>query len=254
MKNKGYISRVVLIVFSLVFMFGLAYWFYHDDQIEKYEVDIVDNGMHFMDEASVINYLKKEGFLLHGQLKKENIGKLERSLVDNPYVDSAEVFVTKNNTLRIRVHQLEPIARVFLRKNAKSFYLKGNNKLVEVSNKYTARVPVVTGFYKVVKDSVFRTQLCAMLEDIKKDTFWYAQFQEMEVMPNKELKITPSVGDHLIIFGDIQNYQKKLKNLGLFYEEVMNNIGYSAYDVLDIRFENQVIASPQYKNKNQDKS
>ncbi len=249
MKNNTQISRTLLIVVSLVFMFGLAYWFYHDDHISQYDVDIVDNGMYFLDDEAVINYLKREGYILRGELKKENISRLEKVLAANPYVDSAEVFVTKNNTLRMRIHQLNPLARVYLQNNAQSFYLKENNKLVEVSNKYTARVPIVTGFYNVVKDTAFREDLCAMLKDLRQDSFWYAQIQGMEVLPNKELKLTPSIGHHAILFGDIQYYQKKFKNLSVFYDEVLNNIGYSAYDSLDVRFENQVIASPKYNLK-----
>ena len=54
----------------------------------------------------------------------------------------------------------------------------------------------------------------------------------------------PVLGDQKILFGDTSRMKDKLNNLFVFYNNVLNRIGWDKYETLDVRFKGQVVASP----------
>jgi hypothetical protein len=57
-------------------------------------------------------------------------------------------------------------------------------------------------------------------------------------------EIVPVLGDQRIIIGNVADLKQKLNNLFVFYKNVLNRIGWDRYQVLDARFNGQVVASP----------
>ena len=57
-------------------------------------------------------------------------------------------------------------------------------------------------------------------------------------------QIVPVIGDQRIIVGNVEGLKQKLNNLFVFYKNVLNRIGWDRYQVLDVRFDGQVVASP----------
>ena len=52
----------------------------------------------------------------------------------------------------------------------------------------------------------------------------------------------PSVGDHLVLIGSVENIEDKLNRLYTFYKKVWVQSGLNAYQVIDCRFDNQIVA------------
>ena len=57
-------------------------------------------------------------------------------------------------------------------------------------------------------------------------------------------ELVPVLGNQKIVFGDTSDMKNKLDNLFAFYKNVLNRIGWDKYEVLDLRYKNQVIATP----------
>jgi cell division protein FtsQ len=56
--------------------------------------------------------------------------------------------------------------------------------------------------------------------------------------------LIPLFGNQRILIGDTVNVQEKLGHLFAFYKNVSSKIGWDKYETLDVRFKNQVVASP----------
>ena len=59
-----------------------------------------------------------------------------------------------------------------------------------------------------------------------------------------EFEMYPVLGTHKILFGDTSLAKRKLENLFGFYKNILNKIGWDKYQLLDARFDDQIVASP----------
>src|SRR6185295_12746991 len=71
--------------------------------------------------------------------------KLESIIESNPFVESAQVFVDANENIEVSVKQRLPILRI-INNQSVSYYLDNHGRRMPLSSKFTARVPVATGF------------------------------------------------------------------------------------------------------------
>ena len=83
---------------------------------------------------------------------------------------------------------------------------------------------------------------------IDDDDFWRAQIVEIIVSQSQngelELRLIPRAGRHTIIFGRIEDVERKLDKLRRFYRIGLDREGWDRYRAIDIRFKGQVVCSP----------
>ena len=83
---------------------------------------------------------------------------------------------------------------------------------------------------------------------IDDDDFWRAQIVEIIVSQSQngelELRLIPRAGRHTIIFGRIEDVERKLDKLRRFYRIGLDREGWDRYRTIDIRFKGQVVCSP----------
>ena len=77
---------------------------------------------------------------------------------------------------------------------------------------------------------------------IKTDSFFTAQIAQVNIGPNGDFQIIPSLGDHTVLIGSVDNLTDKLNRLYTFYKKVWVQSGINAYQVLDCRFDGQIVA------------
>ena len=83
-----------------------------------------------------------------------------------------------------------------------------------------------------------------LVRTIQADTFWNAQISQIIIDSDYSFELMPVLGQQRIIFGDTSRMKEKFSNLFSFYKKVLNRIGWDKYDMLDVRFKGQVVASP----------
>lgn len=59
---------------------------------------------------------------------------------------------------------------------------------------------------------------------------------------NGDVQLAPLVGDHIIELGDVDNFERKLQKMRAFYEQVLVKNSWDKYDVISLKYNNQVIA------------
>lgn len=214
------------------------------------EINISGNsGNFFLDKKEINNILTAEGAReLTGKHTTEfNLEQMENVLKKNIWVKNAELFFDNNQVLQVKVEEREPVARVFII-NGNSFYVDDSGDRLPLSENFSARVPVITSFPTDAKllnkaDSFFLQQLKGLAQYILKDPFWMAQIEQIDITADRQLEMIPKLGDHVIRFGDADDAERKFHQLSLFYQQVSNRFGWNKYSIIDVQYNNQVVAT-----------
>ena len=66
---------------------------------------------------------------------------------------------------------------------------------------------------------------------------------EIYVDKSGDFELVPKIGNQLIIFGKPENLEEKFKKLLVFYRQGLNKTGWNKYNVINIKYRNQVVCS-----------
>jgi cell division protein FtsQ len=77
---------------------------------------------------------------------------------------------------------------------------------------------------------------------IQKDSFFMAQIAQVNITPSGEFEMIPTIGSHTVLIGTADQLEDKLNRLFTFYKKVLVPAGINAYEVLDLRFDHQLVA------------
>ena len=175
-----------------------------------------------------------------------DINRFEKIARSNPWIEDAEVYVDNRKVLQVRATQRVPVVRLFETTGA-SYYLDTALQQLPLSLDYTHYTPVVTGVPPLKSDSAgnqMKGMIVSLIKIIDADSFWKHGVEEIAMNPAGEFEIIPVLGTHRILLGDTSKMAEKLHNVFLFYKAVMNKVGWDRYTVLDVRYDDQVVASP----------
>ncbi|MFA6057113.1 MAG: hypothetical protein WC756_02855 [Taibaiella sp.] len=205
-------------------------------------------------EFSFLQRKDIEALLLRNRninLSQTAIAKLDLRLMEdiartNPWVAKADIFVDNRQLLQVNITQREPVARIF-DMNGGSYYMDSLLNTMPVSQGYAYPAPVFTNVPVLRNDSAqasLHKKIAYLSETIGRDSFWHAQVTQIEVQPDQTFVLIPLFGNQRILIGDTVKVQEKLGHLFAFYKNVSGKIGWDKYETLDVRFKNQVVASP----------
>lgn len=215
-------------------------------KIKDVDIDIVNERYRFIDKAEIEHMLKQYMRVTDENLAKLNVHKIEDTISAIPWIDKAQVYIDNAKTLHVSVLQRVPVARVFDRAG-NSYYIDRELKAMPLSDKYIHYTTVVTNVPVFTNDTLdrdFKAQIAAMVKFIDGDSFWSAQVSQIMVTDSLEFELMPVLGNHIIRFGDTTRLNKKFSGLFAFYKNILNRVGWDKYEVLDIRYARQVVASP----------
>jgi len=236
-KYVGFIKGLLLIAFVL-FLYGFSS---HRNKTKKINnIDIkFENGDNLFITYEMVNKLLIQNY--NGLLNqpKENIflKGLEETLLSNKMIENAEVFLSVNGELGAIIKQKTPIARV--NQSGQAYYIdsKGNN--MPLSSHYSARVPIIEGVY----DGKISAEMFVLAKLIFKDEFLKKQIVGVNETPKKEFLLKTRVGNQTIELGGLQQIDKKIKNLKVFYHKVLNDETLDRYKKINLMYNNQVVCT-----------
>ncbi|MFN8244363.1 MAG: hypothetical protein U0X40_09960 [Ferruginibacter sp.] len=175
-----------------------------------------------------------------------DLRRMENELKGNVWIKNANLFFDNNEVLNIIIQEREPLARLFTTTGA-SFYIDDDRMLLPLSDKFSARLPVFTGFPSDRK--ILSPQDSALLDEVKtislaiqKDSFWMAMIDQVDITPQRTFEMIPKIGNQVIVFGDASDAEAKFRRLQLFYRKVMTKAGWNTYGVINVQYKGQVVA------------
>ncbi|MBX2938656.1 MAG: hypothetical protein KF880_01125 [Ferruginibacter sp.] len=180
-----------------------------------------------------------------GPVQSIDLRKIEKIIERDVWVKNAELYVDINGILQVRVDEREPVARIFTVSN-NSYYIDSSLKMLPLSEKVAARVPVFTGFPAETailndREKKLLKEVYLLADAISNDPFLNALTEQVNIQRGK-FEIIPKIGDQIILLGDSEEYEQKLENLKLFYQKVMTKTSWNRYSEINLQFKNQVVA------------
>ena len=175
-----------------------------------------------------------------------NLNALEKYLQTIRWVKHAELFLDNTQSLQVKIEQRIPIARIFTT-SGNSFYIDKEGWKLPLKQLTVLRLPVFTNFpsdqEKLSKpDSLLLNDILHFTKAVQSDTFFMAQTAQVNIALNGDFEMVPTVGDHVVLIGSVENIEDKLNRLYTFYKKVWIQSGLNAYQVIDCRFDNQIVA------------
>ena len=190
--------------------------------------------------------------LIGKKLSDINPVHVENMVNEIDFIENAQVYTTLTGKMNIHIIQRKPILRIINTAN-ESFYVGQTGVVMPVNPGFSSRVPVANGNIKhryadtlnlkSLNEESLLKKLYLLASYINKNDFLKAQIEQIYVTKNYEFELVPKVGRQLIIFGDINNMEKKFDKLMVFYKQGMNKAGWDKYKTINLKFENQVVCS-----------
>ena len=203
----------------------------------------LDNGHHMLTAEDISQELEDVIGTVDGRYIEDlDVLLIEELLYTNPFVLSAEVYVSAKEILHVDVHQRQPLLRVY-DKSGHSYYLDKDCQRVPVSAHYTARVPVVNGHIPAFQEELPEVVSNAyqLVRKVAEDRFLSALVEQVYVDKNAEMMVIPKLGTNRIVFGNVEMLDDKLERLKVFYEKGIPATGWDKYQEINLKYAGQVV-------------
>lgn len=211
------------------------------------EVDIrFTNAQHsFVTRNDVMQLLEKNQITAgKTSVPALRLEQVEQQLKNNPWIESAEIYMTSKHNLEIVVTQREPKIRIQHADSSEyAYYLDQQGNTIDWSEQYSPRLPIATVPVLGVdqRDFQLKSSLVTLANYIQADSFWNAAIAQIVVTKNYEIQLIPVMGHQVIRLGDAKDLDDKMNRLLRFYQQGIHSLPWEKYDELDVRFKRQII-------------
>ncbi|MEN9701314.1 MAG: hypothetical protein RIR55_629 [Bacteroidota bacterium] len=251
MKRWKYILIRVLwaiAAIGLVVLFVFAWKAKTVKKCTAIQIELTGNtsGFLFMDEKEILRFINEQGVNVGTPIGNINLPQLEKALGTTKWVEHANIFIDNQLQLQVKIEQRLPVARIFS-VAGNSFYIDKTGTRLPLRQLSVMRLPIFTGFPSDQEklsnpDSLLLNDILTFAKTIQQDSFYLAQIAQVNIEPNGDFEMIPTLGDHTVLLGSVENLEDKLNRLYTFYKKVWVPSGINAYHVLDLRFDHQVVA------------
>ena len=231
----------------------------HELVCTKVEITVVDSvRSRFVTARDILQMVDNRNQKLSGiRFDSIHISKISQRLGDFAPIRQAHIYKTIDGSVHIDVMQRTPVIRI-INRYGDSFYIDERGDLLRHSSRYCAHVLVANGNIDLRpeqrtsnvltseavagKRNIMR-ELFELARYINGDRFWKAQIQQIYVNEDGEFELIPLVGAHVIVFGVFDKPEAKFSKLGSFYRNGLHVKGWNTYDVINLKYEGQIVAT-----------
>jgi len=233
---------------ALIVLFVVAWRAKEEKKCTSIQIELVgeNTAALFMDEKEILQIINTQGVKVGLPIGAVNLNTLEKYLQTIRWVKNVELFLDNTQSLQVKIEQRIPIARIFTA-SGNSFYIDKEGLQLPLKQLTVLRLPVFTNFpsdqEKLSKpDSLLLNDIVHFTKAVQTDSFFLAQTAQVNIATNGDFELVPTVGDHIVLIGSVDNIEDKLNRLYTFYKKVWVQSGLNAYQVIDCRFDNQIVA------------
>ena len=234
------VSSVILLGYIIFAIVWLNPRVGSDLVCQRIDVKVVDSlDRYYFSGKDILQILNRSNLNpVEKKMSDIKTDEIKKRLEESSLIKNVDCFKTVDGSIMIRIYQRIPILRVF--SSERSYYVDSEGEIMGLPGNFTAYVPVATGH---IKDDFAKNKLYPFASFLSENKFWNSQIEQIYVTANQEIELTPRVGDHQIVLGDIDHYKENLDKLKLFYEKALNKIGWNRYSVINLRYKNQVVCT-----------
>ena len=202
----------------------------------------------FLNKHDILQLISQQGIEqpVGRSIKAFDLQQLEAALKRNVWIKEAKLFFDNNLVLHVSVFEREPVARVF-DAEGNSFYIDSSGFKIPLGLRRIGRLPVFTGYPSEgapqAADSQLLREMQAIGRFILQDSFWMAQIAQIDVTARQTYEMVPTVGNHLIEFGNGDHYENKFSRLFRFYKQVLGKYGFDRYSKISVQYDGQIVGT-----------
>lgn len=234
--NWNYIKMITLLG-VVIFLFAFASSKNAVRKVPQVDINFIGENNLFVTHETVSKLLIQNQRSVKNMAKETlDLNQLEKSLNSNPMIKSAEVYVAVNGTVKADIEQKAPIARV---STTESYYVDDEGFYMPLSNNFTARVPLVTGFVK--KNDL--KNVYSVANKIKNDDFLMKNVIEIRQDSDMTIYLKLRQCKFEVKLGDVNFLDKKINNLKAFYQKNLQDKTLNNYSKVNLQFDNQVVCT-----------
>ena len=193
----------------------------------------------FLTTDNIVTMLKSaQLYPVNKPVNSINTHTIEEKIAESELVSSVTAYKTPSGNIKIEITQKMPILRIF---NAReSYYVDESGRTMPADYLYATYLPIASGN---IEKSLATAELYKFALFLQKNEFWNNQIEQIYVNANTEVELIPRIGDHRIILGSFEDFEEKMNNLRLFYEQAIPKIGWDKYEVINIKYKNQIVCT-----------
>lgn len=236
-KMRTYLILALLNIFIICGLFVFAQMRFQEQEVENMHFKISHSEQPFVSEKMLIKllktYIKNSAKIF---VKAVDLNELEEVLTHHNSIEQADVFWGIDGALNVQVKQRLVLARVM--DGFSTYYIDNKGDKMELSEEFSAQVPVVFGEVSRVD----RQKLLELLKEIYEDEFLKQQVTEVLILNNQKIEMKVRDGDYVVKFGVLDHIYQKLQNYKAFKSYSKQHIE-RKYQIINISFTKQVICS-----------
>lgn len=236
---------IILIAVSVIVYLIISADYFRDSSQNRicvgFEVEVKDSvKTQFVTAEDINRLVKKYDLNPAGKSFKEiNTLAIRDTILSNKLVESANVFITSNGTVKATVQQREPVFRV-ISETTGNFYVDKDRRIMPVSPSFAVYVPVATGR---IDEEYAQSELFDFAMFLNNNADWDAWIEQIVVESRNEVVLIPRAGNFRIIMGSLDDYPVKLNKFVRFVDGGLNVVGWNRYSDINLKFENQVVCT-----------
>lgn len=173
-----------------------------------------------------------------------DIFKIEKTLNQNPFIKEAQVYKDVDGKLQVKIKQKMPIMRV--NTGNEEYYLSDELTKIPLSNLYSAEVILAGG---AIEKSDFEG-LKMLLDFVSADKLLKKHIIAVKKEGPNSFILLVNKGDYIIEFGELNNFDEKFEKLKLFYDQYLSKVGMDYYSKINLKFNNQIVATKRKNDEN----
>lgn len=198
------------------------------------------------------------------KMNEVSLSDIVDALQSLPYI--RKVVATKElpDAVRLRVQERRPVAMAVINKTLKlvdeaGFVMDKSESALE-----SVRLPLLTGFKKIVRDSMSAISKLDSAETANALSFCKALMEtkyakmlvsEVRIAADNQLHVFTAESEATVIFGN-SDHEQRLKNFEIFWKQVVVKKGLKPFEYVDVRFDGKIFAkeyetiNPKRKSQN----
>lgn len=234
MKFK--ILNIVFVLINIIIVGGIIFFNLKNtsDKLIFNEKNIQFSSNNFINNDSIkINLLDNYKSLDSLNADIETVYEIEQIISRIPFVKKANVYMTVNSELNIRVQEKKPVLNLY----NSDYLLSENGQLIPKID--SLNIDLISFFGEI--DSTIYTNLSNLSKMIIKDDYLK---DHIKYIYSDSLSFYLSINrfNYNIELGSLENISEKLNNYKVFIASIMDDEILNKYSHLNLKFNKQVIA------------
>jgi cell division protein FtsQ len=129
-------------------------------------------------------------------------------------------------------------------RGSRGYYLDVEGHTMPLSDQFTPHILLVSGYLgDKDADEGIQQEIHSFCSYVSDHPLWRDQIVQIYRNRQGEYELIPRVGAHQILFGSLDSWEKKLRNLEMLYEQGLPLYGWNTYGIINLKYTNQVICT-----------